>query len=80
VPFIGDLVPIHSAQEVEVVSISYQGLNLLSVKIQRNLMKNTVGKNSFGGEDSWWETGMEWAGAGHWAAMMGHAGAGWATR
>jgi hypothetical protein len=58
VPFIGDLVPIHSAQEVEAVSISYQGLNLLSVKIRRNLMKNTVGKNSFsvktpGGRQGW---------------------------
>jgi hypothetical protein len=53
---------------------------LLLVKIQRNLVKNMVGKNSFSGEDSQMKIGMAWAGAGHWATMMGHTGAGWATR
>jgi hypothetical protein len=52
---------------------------LLSVKNQRNLVKNTVGINYFGGEYSWSETGMAWADVGHWAVMMGHGGAGWAT-
>jgi hypothetical protein len=80
VPFIGDLVPSHSAQEVKAVSISNRGLNLLSVKIRRNLVKNTVGKNSFGGEDSRSEIGMAWANTDQWAVMMGHVGASWATR
>jgi hypothetical protein len=70
--FIGGFGPHHSTQEVEAVSISNRELNLLSVKIQRNLMKNTVGKISFDGEDSRSEAGTAWASAGHWAAMMGH--------
>jgi hypothetical protein len=41
------------------------------VKIRRNLVKNTVGKNSFGGEDSLSETGMAWAGTSPWVMMMG---------
>jgi hypothetical protein len=63
--FIGVFGPRHSVQEVEDIYISNQGLNRLSVRIRRNLVKNMVGKIPFGGEDSWSETIMAWASAGH---------------
>jgi hypothetical protein len=54
-------------QEVKAVSISNRGLNPLSVRIQRNLVKNTVGKIPFGGQVSRPEMIMAWAGAGQFA-------------